>query len=115
MADAEQTVLELKGTVEQLERANRTIEEQAHHLQMVMDSAPIAIFSLNTEGEVMSANQMTAEVMGRPVADLIGTPFVDLVDGDGSAEVVSLIAKVVEDGFFVSNREARFTTSPMAV
>ncbi len=107
MADAGQALLELKDTVEQLERANRTIEEQAHHLQMVMDSATISIFSLNTEGKVISANQMTAEVTGRSVADLIGTPFVSLFDGDDSAEAEELVAKVVEDGFFVSNRVAK--------
>jgi PAS domain S-box-containing protein len=104
MADAGQALLELTDVREQLERANRTIEEQAHHLQMVMDSATIAIFSLSTEGKFMSANQMTAEMTGRPVADLIGTPFAKLVDGDDSAE--ALVAKVIEDGFFVSNREA---------
>ena len=74
---------------------------------MVMDSAMIAIFSLNTEGKVMSANQMTAEMTGRPVADLIGTPFASLVEGDDPAEAEALVAKVVEDGFFVSNREAK--------
>ena len=104
MADAGQALLELKDTVEQLER---TIEEQAHHLQMVMDSATIAIFSLNTEGKVMSANQMTAEMTGRPVADLIGTSFANLVEGDDPAEAEALVAKVVEEGFIVSNRETK--------
>ena len=97
----------LKDTVEQLERTNWTIEGQAELLQMVMDSAPIAIFSLNTEGRVMSANQMTAEITGRPVADLIGTPLASLVDGDDPAEAEALVAKVIEDGFFVSNHEAK--------
>lgn len=96
-----------KDTVEQLERTNWTIEGQAELLQMVMDCAPIAIFSLNTEGKVMSANQMTAEVTGRSVADLIGTPFANLIESDDPAEAEALVAKVIEDGFFVSNHEAK--------
>ena len=99
--------LELKDTVQQLERANRTIEEQAEHLQMVMDSATISIFSLNIEGKITSANQMTAEMTGQPVADLIGKSFAGLFDGDDPAEAEALVAKVIEDGFFVSNHEAK--------
>ncbi len=99
--------LELKDTVEQLERANRTIEEQAHHLQMVMDGATTAIFSLNTQGKVMSANQMTAVMTGRPIADLIGTPFANLVDGDDPTEAEALVAMVIEDGYLVSNHETK--------
>ena len=98
--------LVLKDTAEQLERANRTIEEQAEHLQIVMDSATIAIFSLNTEGKITSANQMTAEMTGLPVADLIGMSFASLVDGDDPAAAEALVAKVIEDGFLISNHEA---------
>ena len=100
------THLGLKDAAQGLKAANRTIEEQAEHLQMVMDSATIAIFSLNTEGKITSANQMTAEMTGRPIADLIGMSFAGLIDGDDPAEAGALVAQVIEDGFFVSNHEA---------
>ena len=106
MADAGPAHLEWKDAVEQLERANRTIEEQAEHLQMVMDSATISILSLNIEGKITSANQMTAEMTGQPVADLIGASFAGLIDSDDPAEAEALVAKVIEDGYFVSNHEA---------
>lgn len=100
------THLGLKDAAQGLEAANRTIEEQAEHLQMVMDSATISIFSLNIEGKITSANQMTAEMTGRPVADLIGASFAGLIDSDDPAEAEALVAKVIEDGYFVSNHEA---------
>ena len=101
------THLGLKDAAQGLEAANRTIEEQAEHLQMVMDSATISIFSLNIEGKITSANQMTAEMTGQPVADLIGTSFADLIDDDDPAGAEALVTKVIDDGFFVSNHEAR--------
>ncbi len=101
------THLGLKDAAQGLKAANRTIEEQAEHLQMVMDSATISIFSLNIEGKITSANQMTAEMTGQPVADLIGKSFAGLFDGDDPAEAEALVAKVIEDGFFVSNHEAK--------
>ncbi len=100
------THLGLKDAAQGLKAANRTIEEQNEHLQMVMDSATISIFSLNIEGKITSANQMTAEMTGQPVADLIGKSFAGLFDGDDPAEAEALVAKVIEDGFFVSNHEA---------
>ena len=100
------THLGLKDAAQGLEVANRTIEEQAEHLQMVMDSATISIFSLNIESKITSANQMTAEMTGQPVADLIGASFAGLIDSDDPAEGEALVAKVIEDGYFVSNHEA---------
>ncbi len=100
------THLGLKDAAQELEVANQTIEEQAEHLQMVMDSATISIFSLNIGGKITSANQMTAEMTGRPVADLIGASFAGLIDSDDPAEAEALVAKVIEDGYFVSNHEA---------
>ena len=76
------------------------------HLQMVMGSATISIFSLNIEGKITSANQMTADMTCRPVADLIGASFAGLIDSDDPAEAEALVAKVIEDGYFVSNHEA---------
>ena len=100
------THLGLKDSAEALTAANRKIEEQAEHLQMVMDSATISIFSLNIEGKITSANQMTAEMTGQPIADLIGMSFAGLIEGDDPAEAEALVAKVITDGFFVSNHEA---------
>ncbi len=100
------THLGLKDAAQGLKAANQTIEEQAEHLQMVMDSATISIFALNIEGKITSANQMTAEMTGQPVADLIGTSFADLIDDDDPAGAEALVAKVIKDSFLVSNHEA---------
>jgi len=102
-----ETHLGLRDATRELKAANQTIEEQAEHLQMVMDSATISIFSLDIEGKITSANQMTAEMTGQPVADLIGTPFADLIDDDDPAGAEALVTKVINDGFFVSNHEVK--------
>ena len=102
------THLRLIDATRRLDRANRTIEEQNDHIQMVMDSATNAIFALDEAGRFMSANQMTAEVTGRAVADLIGSSFSALVDEANRSEVEELVSKVTHEDFLVSNHDAVF-------
>lgn len=98
--------LRLRDTTRQLKRAGRALREQANHLHVVMDSATVAIFALDTEGRFTSANQMTAEITGTPVADLIGSPISTFFPSEQRQDMEELLARVVKDGYFVTNHEA---------
>ncbi len=100
-----QAQLNLLDATERLERADRALQEQANHLHVLMDSATIAIFALDGDGRFTSANQMTAEVAGTAVADLVGAPFTSLVVDEHRGEIEGLLEKVTSDGYFVTNHE----------
>ncbi len=100
------THLRLRDTVRQLERAGRALREQTNHLHVVMDSATVAIFALDAEGLFTSANQMTAEITGTPVADLIGAPLSAFCPVERRQDLEELLARVVRDGYFVTNHES---------
>ncbi|MDP6951778.1 MAG: PAS domain S-box protein [Alphaproteobacteria bacterium] len=100
--------LSLIDAREKLERSTQALEQQTNHLRVVMDSATISIFALDRNTTFTSANQMTAEITGTPVADLIGAAFAEVIHPDQRDDVETLLKRVAEEGFFVTNHETEF-------
>lgn len=100
--------LSLLDARQKLTRSNLALQQQTNHLRVVMDSATISIFALDREASFTSANQMTAEITGTPVADLIGGAFADVVHPDQRDDVEALLKRVAEEGFYVTNHETEF-------
>jgi PAS domain S-box-containing protein len=101
------THLALERASRQLKEANRTISESADRLQLIMDSATIAIFATDGEGVLTRVNETGSEITGYEVADLVGMPFASLFADDCRGEIAALLAQVAGEGYFVTNREAR--------
>ncbi len=100
--------LSLLDARQKLERSNHALQQQTNHLRVVMDSATISIFALDRNTTFTSANQMTAEITGTPVADLIGAAFAEVVHPDQRDDVETLLKSVGDEGFFVTNHETEF-------
>ncbi len=100
------THIRLRDNTRALDRTSRALREQSNHLRVVMDSATVAIFALDKEGRFTSANQMTAEITGTAVADLIGVPFTAYVPDEQRQEAEQMLSSVIHDGFFVTDHEA---------
>ncbi len=100
--------LSLIDARQKFERSNHALQQQTNHLRVVMDSATISIFALDQDTNFTSANQMTAEITGTPVADLIGSAFAEVVHPDQRDAVETLLKSVAEEGFFVTNHETEF-------
>lgn len=103
-----ETHLALADMTKQLKLANRTIREKSDHLQMVMDGATSAIFSLDNAGSVTSANEKTAEITGVAVEDLIGSLFDIVVAEAARPDFEDMLTKVTREGFLVTNHETAF-------
>ena len=103
-----ETHLALADMTKQLKLANRTIREKSDHLQMVMDGAASAIFSLDNAGGVTSANEKTAEITGVPVADLIGSLFDIVIAEAARPDFEDMLTKVTREGYLVTNHETVF-------
>jgi PAS domain S-box-containing protein len=69
---------------ERVEEKTREIREADRFNEMILNNAPVGILTLNTEGEVVSANPSIAGIIGIPHRRLIGKSLV----GDG--KIISL-------------------------
>jgi PAS domain S-box-containing protein len=99
------THLALKETAQQLKQANETVQEKSEHLQMIMDSATIAIFALDTSGIITSANETAAEICNTDVEHLIGTSLSGLISEDARSDTETVLRKVTREGYFITNFE----------
>lgn len=106
------THLALLHANRQLRFANHTIQELADRIQLIMDSATIAIFATDRDGTLVRVNETAADITGREVADLIGTPFVELFAEDSRKDMAMLIEQVATAGYFVTNHKARILRAP---
>ncbi len=63
----------------QKQREAQSAELQAEHdyVQTILDTAPASILVMNSAGEVVSANQKTADLLGLDLSELVGHDFLE--------------------------------------
>jgi PAS domain S-box-containing protein len=70
-------ITDRKRAEDQLRRSEATYRE-------ILDGARDSIYVLNEEGEFLTVNASTAEMLGYPPDDLVGRPITDVIDAERS-------------------------------
>lgn len=64
------------------------VHSDTRHRRLVA-SCPLPIYSLDGDGNFIEANQATADVLGRPIEELIGRPFQQIIDPEDASFVIA--------------------------
>lgn len=80
-----------------IERAR--VEESLHqltaHYERLVDTSPIGIYALDTEGRCTEVNAALAEILGRSAGDLLGRHFADIVAPEDLQDVSRSFGRTV--------------------
>ena len=63
---------ELESRTEQLLQTQRQLGRQASLTEAILNALPIKVFVKDEQGRLLIANEMTAQAIGRPLAEIIG-------------------------------------------
>jgi len=69
---------ELEQQTQRLLQTRREVIRQANVTEAILNALPINVFVKNENGQFIVANQMTARLIGRPLADVIGRTNAEL-------------------------------------
>lgn len=86
--------LEATTLAEALNQASQDVAEQVARVQVIVNTAAVAIISLDTEGRVISANPATTSIFGLEEADLQGHPLEQCIPGLGRAMLCNLFGEL---------------------
>ena len=74
------TVLEIRRRLRELDRSSRANFAAREFNRNILDSMVEALFTLNSEGQIISANSAVRRIVGRPRAQLLGAHYRDLFE-----------------------------------
>ena len=67
-------------------------------LDVVRDSVVDAVFTLDDEGVIESANQAAEAVLGRSRDEMVGRPLTDFLSGSSQGELQQAILRIAAEG-----------------
>ena len=73
--------LEANLLAEALSQASHDVAEQVARVQVIVNTAAVAIISLDAQGRVISANPATTSIFGREEGELLGQPLEQCIPG----------------------------------
>ena len=73
---------ELEQQTEMLRETRREVIRQVGLTEAILNALPINVFVKNDEGRMIVANEMAAQTIGRPVADIVGRTDAELFPAD---------------------------------
>ena len=82
--------------VEDLKTAQQTIKESEERYRSFIENAPVAMFTINTEGEFTYANRKLLEMTGYKIEDWLNKPFYPIVHPEDLDVVIKRIQKRLE-------------------
>lgn len=71
--------IELEEQNQTLRTFQRELETSRHRYLDLYNNAPVGYLTVDTNGMIIEANEMAAEILCQPVAELINSPFAGLV------------------------------------
>ncbi|MEX2583727.1 MAG: PAS domain-containing protein [Gemmatimonadota bacterium] len=77
-------------------RASERVEAAEEHYRRLVDNSPLAIFSLDHEGLFTQLNPAGEAILGRPVADVLGRHFAEMVHASDHAQADEAFREVLE-------------------
>lgn len=81
--------------------ADARIKKSESLLQQIFDTSTAGIFLVNQDGNIVLANKRMAEMFGRTVRDMVGTPYVSLVAPEERAishqKMLALLASDIDN------------------
>jgi len=73
--------LEANLLADALSQASHDVAEQVARVQVIVNTAAVAIISLDAQGRVISANPATTSIFGREESELLGLPLEQCIPG----------------------------------
>jgi len=86
--------LEARQLATALNKASHDVAEQVARTQVIVNTAAVAIISLDADGQVISANPATTSIFGREERELLGQPVSQCIPGLGSDMLHSLLGEL---------------------
>lgn len=104
------TSLEARRLADALNKASHDVAEQVARVQVIVNTAAVAIISLDDKGQVISANPATTSIFGREESELLGLPLERCVPGlneellrslcGGLGDIPGRVYRIVRNDFF---------------
>ncbi len=88
--------LEANLLADALSQASHDVAEQVARVQVIVNTAAVAIISLDAQGRVISANPATTSIFGREEKDLLGQPLAQCIPGLGDEMLRNLCGGLEE-------------------
>ena len=86
--------LEARQLATALNKASHDVAEQVARTQVIVNTAAVAIISLDAAGNVISANPATTSIFGREERELLGQPVEQCIPGLGADMLHSLLGEL---------------------
>ncbi len=83
---------------EDLRRSQADLEESAHRIKVLYDSAPVGFIGLGPDGSIRSVNLVGANMLGAPVSSLVGRRLGQVISGRSLAAFSSFLQTVFRSG-----------------
>lgn len=109
------TSLEASRLADALNKASHDVAEQVARVQVIVNTAAVAIISLDSMGRVISANPATTSIFGREESVLLGLPLEQCIPGLSGDMLRSLcgeledspgrVYRIVRNDFFGTRME----------
>ncbi|MCX6678301.1 MAG: PAS domain S-box protein [Methanothrix sp.] len=94
---AKRTVFGVINDVTQRKKAEEALRESELSLRTIFETSPAGIIIVDTEGRIIQANQLMAELFACPLEMIVGTPYPALVHPDERQEGTILMQALMEN------------------